>query len=208
MAKKYWVFKSFFGNACLWSHICWANPRHLLAYVALTRFPSFPPACLINCAKEEGGWGKTPPRARGEQRQSTPLQEKVGQGICRMFLAISTFRDQVIGTKISQLIRDVGPRKKPNKIVCFSFRWSRRRSGGKKRAFSSSSSSFLRPDFYPPSLFLASGEKESFVAAALVGRKWRERGGHDRSGGWVVGFLGGIPGKRKGKRGERGEGKN
>ena len=44
---------------------------------------------------------------------------------------------------------------------------------GKKRKFSSSSSSFLRPDFYPPSLFLASGEKESFVAAALVGRKWR-----------------------------------
>ena len=29
-------------------------------------------------------------------------------------------------------------------------------------------------------------------------------GGHDSSGGWVVGFLGGIPGKRKGKRGEGG----
>ncbi len=75
---------------------------------------------------------------------------------------------------------------------------------GKKRKFSSSSSSFLRPDFYPPSLFLASGEKESFVAAALVGRKWR--GGHDSSSSWVVAFWVAYLEKEMGKE-ERGRGK-
>ncbi len=74
---------------------------------------------------------------------------------------------------------------------------------GKKREFSSSSFSFLRPDFYPPSLFLASGEKESFVAAALVGRKWR--GGHDSSGGWVVAFWVAYLEKEKGKEGRGGK---